>query len=651
MGNAVPGGVACESVPPDPIGGRADRERVGPGSDTGERIRSRAAVSLETIEGHAHHLFDRHLTSEEAAGLVEAAEDLAVLFGRLELPNIARLARELAITFSREGPWGVTTGIQVAATCEDLRALIDSAVEQHEAVGSSTDTVLVLGDPVDVVDVLCWITHTRGYSIVRSVHELPVLDREPAAVIAVCPRQFTPAIASMLRAVGEEWDAPLLAIHDHADRSASQQLAAYATTVLPPAVSPVEIADELTRTIAAFRQEPRAFLFGKPLATAERFFVHGYSVKHVADSDPLPDSMGHRPGVVLFGPSVDAEAVEATSRLVRATPGRRHDPIVWVNGSRVSQHRSWVDRLDVEIVEAIDDALVARCAGRLRRLAADYTDVVIERTSILSWAASQVLIDRTLVAAHRSGGHVAVASIRVDESVASERIAVLKDALGTEFRRDDVLGEREDRTMVVALAGVPGAVASARLSSLLDRLDLDNAAVRVGVAHYPSDGRSAIELVTAADQAATLAADHKGPAVVTTTWRPDAGDMVDAIVVDSDPVLGSLLVELLADSGLSAKQFDTGPDLLAALGDSGDSSLPRLLLLDFDVPGSDGIALLRKLRTAGLTAQINVVLMTSRSSESDLRVALDVGVVDIIRKPFSATLLRHRLRMVMGEAS
>ena len=125
--------------------------------------------------------------------------------------------------------------------------------------------------------------------------------------------------------------------------------------------------------------------------------------------------------------------------------------------------------------------------------------------------------------------------------------------------------------------------------------------------------------------------------------------MVDAVVVDGDPVLGHLLVELLVDAGLRATQYNSGPDVLSELSQRGDSALPRLLLLDFDVPGIDGIAMLRKLRTAGLMAQIKVVLMTSRSSESDLRVALDIGVVDVVRKPFSATLLRHRLRMVLGE--
>ncbi len=649
MGNAVAGGGACERTPPDPLDGGARSRTAGSRSEIGERIRSWAEVSLGTIERYAHHLFDRDLTAEEAAGLVDAAENLAVLFGRLELPKIARLARDLATLFSGVGPWGVTTGVRVAATCDDLRALIDSAIAQHSAVGSSADVVLVLGDAIDAVDVVCWTTQTRGYSVIRAVHELPLLDRDPAAVIAVCPSRFTPAVASVLRAVTEQWDAPLLIVHDHADRSATQQLAAFATTVLPPESSPGDIAAELTRTIAAYRQEPRVFLCDRSLATAERFFANGFGVIHVADGDPLPDSLGPLPGVVVFGPSVGPEAVEATSRLVRATPGRRHDPIVWVTGTPQSGNRPWIDRLDVQTVEAIDDALISRCAGRLRRLAADYSDVVKERTSILSWAATQVLIDRILVVAHRSGGHVAVASIRIHESVPWQRIAVLKEALGTEFRRDDVLGLRGDRTIVVALDGVPGSVAGGRLASLLDRLDLDSAAVRVGVAHFPSDGRSAIELVTAADQAAALAVEHTGPAVVTTNWRPDADDVVDALVVDGDPVLGHLLVELMAESGLRAKQFNTGPDLLATLSQQGDSALPRLLLLDLDVPGIDGIALLRKLRTAGLIAQIKIVLMISRSSESDLRVALDIGVVDIIRKPFPATLLRHRLRLVLGE--
>ena len=244
---------------------------------------------------------------------------------------------------------------------------------------------------------------------------------------------------------------------------------------------------------------------------------------------------------------------------------------------------------------------------------------------------------------------MAVATIRLTNDVPHGQIDRLKDVLATEFRRGDTVGMRSDHDIVVALEGVSRRVATNRMTSIMARLDLDAASTSVGIALFPTDGRSAAELAGAADRASDLAARHGGPAVVNTTWRPVSEQALDALVVDADPVLARVLVAGLGDHGLRAELIEDGREALDQLVDRDSSSVPRVLLLDLDAPGMDGLAMLRQLRGSGVLSQLKVLLMTARSSESDLRVALDLGVADVIRKPFSATLLMHRVSQLLED--
>ena len=58
---------------------------------------------------------------------------------------------------------------------------------------------------------------------------------------------------------------------------------------------------------------------------------------------------------------------------------------------------------------------------------------------------------------------------------------------------------------------------------------------------------------------------------------------------------------------------------------------------------------LRRLGSAGVLRQTSVLLMAARTTEADVRLGLELGATDLIRKPFSMTLLLHRAtRMLEG---
>jgi DNA-binding response OmpR family regulator len=114
------------------------------------------------------------------------------------------------------------------------------------------------------------------------------------------------------------------------------------------------------------------------------------------------------------------------------------------------------------------------------------------------------------------------------------------------------------------------------------------------------------------------------------------------LIVDPDPVLGEMLVSLLADRGHRCDLLTDGRDALDRLTEAATDALPRLLLLEVDVGGIDGLTLLRSLRPSGVLSHMDVLVVTARAAEADIRLALDLGVADVIRKPFSTTLLVHR---------
>lgn len=642
MGEAKADGLVSDSALWD---GLAAHRAPAPAEGVAQRILSRTESLLRVVDRRAHLLLGRSLTPAETADVTAAGEAMATLFGRIGHPDLARLARDLVEVFDDEGSPGPTTAIEVAATCEDLRALLDSAIGQYQATPDRGGLVVVIGQATEEVDAVCWVAHTRGYAIIHDDATIPATDRRPVAVLVAADEGFTPSVRALLLAVSERWASPLIVLHRSAEWSTIRRLARYAATVLPLDIAPGEVIDELNRVVAADRLEPAAVLCGNvPTAAEQRLVAHGFTVSKVEDPDRLPEVLGRTPGVVVLGPAMGTSAASATSHLIRAEPAARHNPIVWID------HRPGVAlpaRLDVSVVDDLDDAMAARIGAQLRRRAGDIHEIGNVGNRILEWAAADVLIDRTLVAAHRTGRQMALATIRLDPSLDRERITEFEEVLSNEFRLDDILGRRGDRILVLALGGVPRVVATRRLTSLLARHDLGGAA-RVGVAHFPSDGRSAIDLVAAAHRAAKRAADHGGPTVVATTWRPES-DEVDVMVVDADPVLSQVMVDLLEGSGLRAMLCESGPEALAALRADGHRVTPRLLLLDLDVQGIDGLGLLRELRTAGLFPQIKVLLMMARFSEADLRVALDIGAADVIHKPLSATLLLHRVRLLLSE--
>ena len=83
----------------------------------------------------------------------------------------------------------------------------------------------------------------------------------------------------------------------------------------------------------------------------------------------------------------------------------------------------------------------------------------------------------------------------------------------------------------------------------------------------------------------------------------------------------------------------SGPKLFSIL----EKVLPDLILLDIAMPEMDGYEVIQILKSAGKTANIPVIFLTSKIDPANEVKGLDLGAVDYITKPFSPQLLLKRV--------
>lgn len=76
---------------------------------------------------------------------------------------------------------------------------------------------------------------------------------------------------------------------------------------------------------------------------------------------------------------------------------------------------------------------------------------------------------------------------------------------------------------------------------------------------------------------------------------------------------------------------------------------PDLVILDWMLPGMDGLAVCRELRARG--AMVPVVFLTARGQEVDRVLGLEMGADDYVTKPFSVRELVARVKAILRRAA
>jgi diguanylate cyclase (GGDEF)-like protein len=121
-----------------------------------------------------------------------------------------------------------------------------------------------------------------------------------------------------------------------------------------------------------------------------------------------------------------------------------------------------------------------------------------------------------------------------------------------------------------------------------------------------------------------------------------------ALIADDDPVTTAVLDAALQKYGLEVTVAHDGLAAWAAF--SGDPPF-TLAILDWTMPGVDGVELCRRLRNVPGLAGTYVLMLTARDRRDDLITALDAGADDYMTKPVALDELRARVQVGLRVAT
>ncbi len=115
------------------------------------------------------------------------------------------------------------------------------------------------------------------------------------------------------------------------------------------------------------------------------------------------------------------------------------------------------------------------------------------------------------------------------------------------------------------------------------------------------------------------------------------------ILIGDDSLTQRVMLEAIVSKwGFDAVLAEDGQqawDILSA------ADAPRLVLLDWEMPGIDGLEVCRRARARQDRDPPYILLLTARSETADIVAGLDAGANDYIQKPFENNELHARLRV------
>jgi HD-like signal output (HDOD) protein/DNA-binding NarL/FixJ family response regulator len=122
----------------------------------------------------------------------------------------------------------------------------------------------------------------------------------------------------------------------------------------------------------------------------------------------------------------------------------------------------------------------------------------------------------------------------------------------------------------------------------------------------------------------------------------------EILIAEADPSTADLLTQLVLEIRPDA-QVHRRSDGAAALALSQQKAL-TLIIADSDLPGLDGLELLRQLRRLPATAELAYVLLSSRLDATSVRAAIPLKPSAYLAKPINSGQLRKRLRAILDLA-
>lgn len=114
------------------------------------------------------------------------------------------------------------------------------------------------------------------------------------------------------------------------------------------------------------------------------------------------------------------------------------------------------------------------------------------------------------------------------------------------------------------------------------------------------------------------------------------------LIVDDEAHILELIKFNLESNGFDVVEAETGEEALQKMDETVD-----LLILDYMLPGMDGMGVLRAVKADKKYKHVPVIMLTAKHEEIDTVLGLELGADDYISKPFRVRELIARIRAVI----
>lgn len=665
-----------------------------------QRYRHTLAEQLDVIDSATLAALAEGLGPEARAEAHRAAHKLAGSAGTFGFADASELARRIELALAPEAPLGSQELLKLSEWVVALRSALPLADEPTAApdgepepavpAGSSADApterrqlVLVDSDP-ELAERLTVEAAGRGFDVVvaEPAEDSPALLAATAVVLAWDAGEPDPAGArlSLLGRLAAR-DIPVIVLASgasFADRVEVARLGARGFLARP--LPPGQVIDTVERVLARVQVDDMTVLAVDDdpavlAAVAALLAQEGVSVLTLDDPLRFWDTLEEcSPDLLMLDVDMPGLSGIDLCRVVRNDPRWAQLPVLFLTGSVDADTTRRVFEAgadDYVSKPVVGHELVMRIGNRLERLrlyrrlaetdpltgvanrrkAMDHLTRLIALTTRYDQPLSVALLDLDrFKQVNDKHGHVA------GDQVLRELAVQLQRA----FRGQDVVARWGGEEFLVGMYGMASGDAVRRLSEVLEAFQghtfasPDGSAFRSsfsgGVAERTSTAADLATLYREADTALYAAKAAGRGRVLASGEATEATSTVyvDVVLVEDDEALAPLVLHALDSRGLRTHWLRAGDVAAEQLAGPTPLLHGRVVVLDWDLPGLNGPALLQQLADNGTLASTRVIMLTGRSREDDVLRVLRLGAADHVAKPFSLPVLLQRIRQQLG---
>lgn len=128
---------------------------------------------------------------------------------------------------------------------------------------------------------------------------------------------------------------------------------------------------------------------------------------------------------------------------------------------------------------------------------------------------------------------------------------------------------------------------------------------------------------------------------------PRNGEKYVILVVEDDPDLAQLVIDIFMTAGFEMHWASNKSEINQQMNRRPSVDL---VLMDIELPDTNGLQVLKRIRSHPKLARLPVIMMTGRSAAEDVAAGLSAGADGYVSKPFMMSGLVKAVKQVLGIA-